>query len=173
MNRRKLGSEGLEVSAQGLGCMGTTHAYGQGDEQSGLETIHRALELGVTFLDTAEIYGPYTNEQLVGRAIAGRRDEVELATKSASRPARLSPGAVSGGRYAARPRPRPRRARRRTRRAGEAAMRRRSQRCAPGRARVRARRPELPAGAIGRGLPASSERITWTSSASGENRSRE
>jgi aryl-alcohol dehydrogenase-like predicted oxidoreductase len=61
--------------------MGMTHAYGAGDEQSGLETIHRALELGVTFLDTAEIYGPYTNERLVGRAIASRRDEVELATK--------------------------------------------------------------------------------------------
>jgi aryl-alcohol dehydrogenase-like predicted oxidoreductase len=58
-----------------------TWAYGQGDEQSGLETIHRALELGVTFLDTAEVYGPHTNEQLVGRAIAGRRDEVEIATK--------------------------------------------------------------------------------------------
>jgi aryl-alcohol dehydrogenase-like predicted oxidoreductase len=58
-----------------------THAYGQGDEQSGLETIDRALELGVTFLDTAEIYGPHTNERLVGRAIAGRRDEAELATK--------------------------------------------------------------------------------------------
>src|SRR5436305_12534223 len=81
MDRRRLGSQGLEVSAQGLGCMGMTHAYGSGDEQSGLETIHRALELGVTFLDTAEIYGPHTNERLVGRAIAGRRDEVELATK--------------------------------------------------------------------------------------------
>ncbi len=61
--------------------MGMTWAYGTGDEQSGLETIHRALELGVTFIDTAEVYGPYTNEQLVGRAIGGRRDEVELATK--------------------------------------------------------------------------------------------
>jgi aryl-alcohol dehydrogenase-like predicted oxidoreductase len=81
MDRRTLGSQGLEVSAQGLGCMGMTHAYGQGDEQQGLETIHRALELGVTFLDTAEVYGPYTNEQLVGRAIAGRRDEFEIATK--------------------------------------------------------------------------------------------
>ena len=81
MNRRKLGSEGLEVSAQGLGCMGMSWAYGPGDEQSGRQTIHRALELGVTFLDTAEVYGPYTNEQLVGRAIAGRRDEVEIATK--------------------------------------------------------------------------------------------
>jgi aryl-alcohol dehydrogenase-like predicted oxidoreductase len=81
MNRRKLGSQGLEVSAQGLGCMGMTHAYGRGDEQSGLDTIHRALELGVTFLDTAEIYGPHTNERLLGRAIAGRRDEFEIATK--------------------------------------------------------------------------------------------
>ncbi len=61
--------------------MGMTHAYGTGDEESGLQTIHRALELGVTFLDTAEIYGPHTNEELVGRAIAGRRDEVQLATK--------------------------------------------------------------------------------------------
>jgi aryl-alcohol dehydrogenase-like predicted oxidoreductase len=61
--------------------MGMTHAYGTGDEESGLQTIHRALELGVTFLDTAEIYGPHTNERLVGRAIAGRRDEVQIATK--------------------------------------------------------------------------------------------
>jgi aryl-alcohol dehydrogenase-like predicted oxidoreductase len=81
MTRRTLGSQGLEVSAQGLGCMGMTHAYGAGDEASGLQTIHRALELGVTLLDTAEIYGPHTNEELVGRAIAGRRDEVEIATK--------------------------------------------------------------------------------------------
>jgi aryl-alcohol dehydrogenase-like predicted oxidoreductase len=81
MDRRKLGGQGLEVSAQGLGCMGMTHAYGRGDEQSGLETIHRALELGITFLDTAEVYGPHTNEELVGRAIAGRRDEFEIATK--------------------------------------------------------------------------------------------
>jgi aryl-alcohol dehydrogenase-like predicted oxidoreductase len=81
MQRRKLGGQGLEVSAQGLGCMGMTWAYGTGDEQSGLDTIHRALELGVTFLDTAEVYGPYTNERLVGRAIAGRRDQVEIATK--------------------------------------------------------------------------------------------
>jgi aryl-alcohol dehydrogenase-like predicted oxidoreductase len=81
MDRRKLGSQGLEVSAQGLGCMGMTHAYGRGDEQSGLETIDRALELGVTFLDTAGVYGPYTNEELVGRGIAGRRDQFEIATK--------------------------------------------------------------------------------------------
>ncbi|MGD9737091.1 MAG: aldo/keto reductase [Solirubrobacterales bacterium] len=81
MNRRTLGSQGLEVSAEGLGCMGMTWAYGGGDEESGRRTIERALELGVTFLDTAEIYGPHSNEELVGRAIAGRRDEVELATK--------------------------------------------------------------------------------------------
>lgn len=66
MNRRQLGAQGLDVSAEGLGCMGMTHAYGSGDERSGLETIHRALELGITFLDTAEVYGPYTNEELVG-----------------------------------------------------------------------------------------------------------
>jgi aryl-alcohol dehydrogenase-like predicted oxidoreductase len=81
MHRRKLGSQGLEVSAEGLGCMGMTWAYGAGDEASGLATIDRALELGITFLDTAEAYGPYTNEALVGRAIAGRRDEFEIATK--------------------------------------------------------------------------------------------
>jgi aryl-alcohol dehydrogenase-like predicted oxidoreductase len=81
MDRRKLGGLGLDVSAQGLGCVGMTHAYGSGDEQPGLETIHRALELGITFLDTAEVYGPHTNEQLVGRAIAGQRDEFQIATK--------------------------------------------------------------------------------------------
>jgi aryl-alcohol dehydrogenase-like predicted oxidoreductase len=81
MDRRKLGSQGLDVSAQGLGCMGMTHAYGSGDEAAGLETIDRALELGITFLDTAEVYGPYTNEELVGRAVAGRRDQFEIATK--------------------------------------------------------------------------------------------
>lgn len=81
MDRRRLGTQGFEVSALGLGCMGMTHAYGGGDEQSGLQTIHRALELGITFLDTAEVYGPYTNEELVGRAVAGRRDQFEIATK--------------------------------------------------------------------------------------------
>jgi aryl-alcohol dehydrogenase-like predicted oxidoreductase len=81
MNRRRLGSQGLEVSAEGLGCMGMTGAYGPGDEESGLATIHRALELGITFLDTAEVYGPHTNEELVGRATAGRREQFEIATK--------------------------------------------------------------------------------------------
>src|SRR4051812_17011862 len=81
MQRRRLGSQGLEVSAMGLGCMGMSEFYGSTDEDEGIATIQRALELGVTFLDTADMYGPFTNEELVGRAIAGRRDEVQLATK--------------------------------------------------------------------------------------------
>lgn len=93
MNRRRLGSQGLEVSAEGLGCMGMTRAYGPGDEESGLATIHRALELGITFLDTAEVYGPHTNEELVGRAIAGRREQFEIATKFGFV---ISPDAPSG-----------------------------------------------------------------------------
>ncbi len=84
MKNRALGTQGLEVSAEGLGCMGMSEFYGPPDEAAGMETIHRALELGVTFLDTADAYGPHTNERLVGRAIAGRRDEVVLATKFAN-----------------------------------------------------------------------------------------
>ncbi len=76
-----LGSQGLVVSRQGLGAMGMSEFYGQGDDDESIATIHRALDLGVTFLDTSNAYGPYTNEELVGRAIAGRRDEVQLATK--------------------------------------------------------------------------------------------
>ena len=82
IERRTLGiAAPLEVSALGLGCMGMSEFYGSPDEAQGLETIHRALDLGVTFLDTADMYGPFTNEQLVGKAIASRRDEVQLATK--------------------------------------------------------------------------------------------
>ena len=81
MQTRRLGSQGLEVSMQGLGCMGMSEFYGDGDDGESIATIHRALELGAGFLDTADMYGPFTNERLVGRAIAGRRDEVVLATK--------------------------------------------------------------------------------------------
>ena len=81
MQTRKLGQQGLEVSAEGLGCMGMSEFYGQTNEDEAIRTIHRALELGVDFLDTADMYGPFTNEQLVGRAIADRRDAVVLATK--------------------------------------------------------------------------------------------
>jgi aryl-alcohol dehydrogenase-like predicted oxidoreductase len=81
MSTRKLGNDGLEVSAQGLGCMGMSFAYGPADETEALATIDRALELGVNFLDTADIYGAGANEELVGRAVKGRRDDVVLATK--------------------------------------------------------------------------------------------
>jgi aryl-alcohol dehydrogenase-like predicted oxidoreductase len=81
MERRKLGSQGFDVSQIGLGCMGMSEFYGRTDEREAIATIQRALDLGVTFLDTADIYGPFTNERLVGRAIAGRRSDVELATK--------------------------------------------------------------------------------------------
>jgi len=81
MDRRRLGVQGLETSAIGLGCMGMSEFYGTADEGEGLRTIQRALELGVAFLDTADMYGPITNEKLVGRAIQGRRDDVVIATK--------------------------------------------------------------------------------------------
>jgi aryl-alcohol dehydrogenase-like predicted oxidoreductase len=83
MKQRKLGS--LEVPAIGLGCMGMSAFYGTTDEGEAIATIHRALELGSNFLDTAEAYGPYTNEELVGKAIAGHRDEYVIATKFATR----------------------------------------------------------------------------------------
>lgn len=85
MRRRRLGRQGLEVSAIGLGCMGMSWAYGSVEDAQGVATIHRALDLGVTLLDTADIYGPETNERLVGRAIAGRREQVQLATKFGGR----------------------------------------------------------------------------------------
>ncbi|WNG44574.1 aldo/keto reductase [Archangium minus] len=81
MEQRALGKQGLKVSAQGLGCMGMSEFYGSGDEKESISVIHRALELGVNFLDTADMYGPFTNEKLVGKAIADRRDQVILATK--------------------------------------------------------------------------------------------
>ncbi len=81
MDRRNLGGEGLIVSELGLGCMGMSEFYGTGDEDESIATIHRAIELGITFLDTADMYGPFTNEKLVGKAIEGRRDEVVIATK--------------------------------------------------------------------------------------------
>jgi aryl-alcohol dehydrogenase-like predicted oxidoreductase len=81
LERRKLGTEGLEVSTLGLGCMGMSHAYGPADRTEAIGTIHRAIELGCDFLDTAEVYGPFANEELLGEALADRRNRVTLATK--------------------------------------------------------------------------------------------
>ena len=84
MEKRKLGTSGLEVSAIGLGCMGMSFAYGtpeECDDRESIATIHRAIELGVTFFDSAEAYGPYTNEELLARALQGKRDQVIIATK--------------------------------------------------------------------------------------------
>ncbi len=81
MSKRKLGRQGLEVSAIGLGCMGMSQSYGPADEAESIATLNRAIELGCTFLDTAEGYGPFANEELIGRALKGRRDEVTIATK--------------------------------------------------------------------------------------------
>src|SRR5246127_2243211 len=93
MKTRMLGT--LEVSALGLGCMGMSAFYGSTDEGEAIATIQRALELGITFLDTAQLYGPLTNEELVGRAIKGHRDEYVIATKFARRMDQATPGDMS------------------------------------------------------------------------------
>src|SRR4051794_31902024 len=94
MKRRTLGTHdgGLEVSALGLGCMGMSAFYGSADEGEVIATIRRTLELGIDFLDTAEMYGPFDNEKLVGRAIAGNRDDYVIATKFGVRPERTDDG---------------------------------------------------------------------------------
>jgi aryl-alcohol dehydrogenase-like predicted oxidoreductase len=81
LSKRKLGSQGLEVTVIGLGCMGMSQSYGPADENESIATLHRAIELGCNFFDTAEVYGPFTNEELLGRAFKGRRDQVVIATK--------------------------------------------------------------------------------------------
>jgi aryl-alcohol dehydrogenase-like predicted oxidoreductase len=89
MDQRPLGTQGLMASAQGLGCMGMSQVYGKPNDDESIATIHQALELGVSLLDTAEVYGPHENEKLVGRAIADRRDQ------AVSRPSSGSPGSTS------------------------------------------------------------------------------
>ena len=91
--KRKLGTQGLEVSALGLGCMGMSQSYGVPDDAESIATIHRALDLGLDFFDTAEVYGPFTNEELVGRALQGRRHQAVIATKFGFR---IEDGKITG-----------------------------------------------------------------------------
>ncbi len=101
LSKRKLGGQGLEVSAIGLGCMGMgSKSYGPADENESITTLHRAIELGCTFFDTAEIYGPFANEELLGRALKGRRDQVTIATKFGFR---IKDGKQVGAERASRP----------------------------------------------------------------------
>src|SRR6516165_1965037 len=81
MEQKRLGNQGLTVSAMGLGCMGMSDAYGPADESESIATIHRALDLGINLLDTSDAYGPFKNEELVGKAVRGRRNDVRVATK--------------------------------------------------------------------------------------------
>ncbi|MBV9594163.1 MAG: aldo/keto reductase [Actinobacteria bacterium] len=100
MKQRTLGRQGLTVSAEGLGCMGMSSNYGPFDDDESIATIDRAIELGVTFFDTADVYGPHTNERLLGRALSGRRDEVIIATKFGNE---IGPGGQRSGRVNGRP----------------------------------------------------------------------
>jgi aryl-alcohol dehydrogenase-like predicted oxidoreductase len=100
LSKRKLGTQGLEVSAIGLGCMGMSQSYGPAEEKESIATLHRAIELGCTFFDTAEVYGPFTNEDLLGRALKGRRDQVVIATKFGFR---IEDGKQFGGERDSRP----------------------------------------------------------------------
>src|SRR6266545_3356986 len=93
LTKRRLGRQGLEVSALGLGCMGMSQSYGVPDDPESIATIQRALELGVTFFDTAEVYGPYHNEELLGRTLKARRDQVVIATKFGFR---IEGGTITG-----------------------------------------------------------------------------
>src|SRR5580658_8582161 len=81
MEQRRLGNQGLVVSALGLGCMGMSWGYGQRDDAESIATIHEAIDLGITLFDTAAVYGPYENEKLLGKALQGRRNRVLIATK--------------------------------------------------------------------------------------------
>lgn len=96
MEKRKLGKQGLEVSALGLGCMGMSFAYGKADEAESLRTLHRSLELGINFWDTAESYGPFLNEELLAKALKGKRDKVIVATKIAWKDGKASPDNLDG-----------------------------------------------------------------------------